>query len=70
LGHDSNLFSSPTIADLDGDGSPEIIFGTQGGRVVAVRANGTLMWSRSTGSVSVAKQASGCGHRCGRSYPM
>ncbi|HNV08523.1 MAG TPA: FG-GAP-like repeat-containing protein [Dokdonella sp.] len=53
LGQDSNLFSSPTIADLDGNGSPEIIFGTQGGRVVAVRANGTLMWSRSTGSVSV-----------------
>ena len=56
LGQDSNLYSSPTIADLDGNGSPEIIFGTQGGRVVAVRANGTLMWSRSTGTVSVASK--------------
>ncbi|MBK6376377.1 MAG: VCBS repeat-containing protein [Xanthomonadales bacterium] len=53
LGNDSNLYSSPTIADLDGNGSPEIIFGTQAGRVVAVRSNGTLMWSRSTGSVPV-----------------
>ena len=56
LGNDSNLNSSPTIADLNGDGSPEIIFGTQAGRVVAVRANGTLMWSRSTGTVSVASK--------------
>jgi hypothetical protein len=53
LGNDRVGPSSPTIADLNGDGSPEIVFGTEGGRVVAVRANGTLMWSYRTGTVAV-----------------
>ncbi|MEO7936721.1 MAG: VCBS repeat-containing protein [Dokdonella sp.] len=57
LGNDSVSYSSPTIVDLDGDGSPEIVFGTEGGRVVAVRSNGTLMWSYKTGNVPVQSKA-------------
>ena len=57
LGNDRVMYSSPTIVDLDGDGQPEIVFGTQNGRVVAVRRNGTLMWSHSTGSVPVHSKA-------------
>lgn len=57
LGEDSVGASSPTIVDLDGDGYPEIVFGTQGGRVVAVRANGSLMWSYKTGTVPVLSKA-------------
>ncbi len=53
LGNDSVIKSSPTIVDLNGDGSPEIVFGTEGGWVVAVRSNGTLMWKYRTGSVPV-----------------
>lgn len=57
LGNDRVMYSSPTIVDLDGDGQPEIVFGTQGGKVVAVRRNGTLMWSHSTGNVPVHSKA-------------
>lgn len=57
LGNDRVGPSSPTIVDLDGDGSPEIVFGTEGGRVVAVRSNGTLMWSYLTGPVPVQSKA-------------
>lgn len=35
---------SPTLCDLDGDGLEEIIF-TQGNNVIALRGNGTVMWS-------------------------
>ena len=57
LGNDRVFFSSPTIVDINGDGSPEIIFGTEMGRVVAVRSNGTLMWSYTTGTVPVHSKA-------------
>lgn len=57
LGNDRVGPSSPAIADLDGDGIPEIVFGTEGGRVVAMRSNGTLMWSFSTGSVPIQSKA-------------
>jgi len=53
LGNDRVGPSSPTIVDLDGDGIPEIVFGTEGGRLVAANANGTLKWSYQTGSVAV-----------------
>ncbi len=36
--------TSPTLYDLDGDGKNEIIF-TCGTKVVALRGNGTVMWS-------------------------
>ena len=35
---------SPTLYDLNGDGRAEILF-TQGNRVVALRGNGTVLWS-------------------------
>ncbi|HEY1171578.1 MAG TPA: VCBS repeat-containing protein [Verrucomicrobiae bacterium] len=35
---------SPTLYDLDGDGLEEIIF-TQGHNVIALRGNGTVLWS-------------------------
>ncbi|HRA98385.1 MAG: VCBS repeat-containing protein [Dokdonella sp.] len=57
LGPDRVFYSSPTIVDLNGDGSPEIVFGTEKGRVVAVRSNGTLMWSYTTGTVPVHSKA-------------
>jgi hypothetical protein len=57
LGNDRVGPSSPTIADLDGDGVPEIVFGTEAGRVVAVRSNGSLMWSYTTGTVPVQSKA-------------
>ncbi|HPN80074.1 VCBS repeat-containing protein [Dokdonella sp.] len=57
LGNDRVSYSSPTIVDLNGDGSPEIVFGTEGGRVVAVRSNGTLLWSYKTGTVPVQGKA-------------
>jgi hypothetical protein len=57
LGNDKVFYSSPTIVDINGDGSPEIIFGTEGGRVVAVRSNGSLMWSYKTGTVPVYSKA-------------
>ena len=36
--------ASPTLSDLDGDGRDEIIF-THGNRVLAMRGNGSLVWS-------------------------
>ena len=57
LGNDLVSNSSPTIVDLNGDGSPEIVFGTEGGRVVAVKSDGSLMWSYRTGTVPVQSKA-------------
>jgi len=38
-------WSCPILADLDGDGTQEVIVGTEkGGRLVAVRSNGQLYW--------------------------
>ncbi|HEY4752001.1 MAG TPA: FG-GAP-like repeat-containing protein, partial [Candidatus Limnocylindrales bacterium] len=38
--------SSPTLADLDGDGKQEIVIGSLDGQVYAYRSDGTLMWKR------------------------
>ncbi|MBI1297674.1 hypothetical protein GC175_22280 [bacterium] len=45
----SGVFGSPAVADLTGDGNPEIII-NWGHRVEAFRANGSLLWSYYTGS--------------------
>lgn len=44
LATDGRTLASPLIADLNGDGSPEIIAGTMTGHVYAWSANGTLLF--------------------------
>src|SRR5436190_2519552 len=41
---DAEINVSPTLYDLDGDGRDEIIF-TCGNRVVALRGDGSVLWS-------------------------
>lgn len=36
------LYTSPAVGDLDRDGWPEIVFGSQDDRVYAVRADGSF----------------------------
>jgi hypothetical protein len=43
--------ASPTLFDLDGDGRNEIIF-TRGNHVIALRGDGSLMWSNTVDSSS------------------
>ncbi|MBK8989256.1 MAG: VCBS repeat-containing protein, partial [Chloroflexi bacterium] len=47
----SGVFGSPAVADLTGDGQPEIII-NWGHRVEALNADGSLLWSYYTGSDS------------------
>jgi hypothetical protein len=53
---DVNSYSSPVLADLDGDSKREIIFGTHvsgaGGYVYVLKQNGTVMtgWPKTTGN--------------------
>lgn len=49
--------SSPTIADLDNDGSKEIIVGSYDENVYAFRANGNLLWQFATDDVIMGKVA-------------
>ena len=43
--NDGWLLSSPAIADLNGDGTVEFVIGSYDGKVYAVRADGTELWS-------------------------
>jgi LruC domain-containing protein/fimbrial isopeptide formation D2 family protein/uncharacterized repeat protein (TIGR01451 family) len=43
--------SSPTVADLDGDGELEIIVGAYDGAIYAFHADGTLLWRYQTGDI-------------------
>ena len=45
--------SSPTIIDLNNNGSPEIIFGDSKGKVHAIRSNGTVYWQQSVSTASI-----------------
>lgn len=38
-----SVLSAPAIGDIDGDGKPEVVFGTFSGTVYAVHADGTLV---------------------------
>src|SRR5687767_2111455 len=52
--HQSQVrFSSPTLADLTGDGRPEIIVGTTDGVVWAVRSTGGVLWAFDTGPAPI-----------------
>ncbi len=42
LGFDS-VYSSPAIADIDGDGSTEAVVGTRDGRLLSIEADGTVL---------------------------
>ena len=53
IGNDSIIYSSPTIADLHGHGTQEIIIGTQNGYLVAVNPDGTVDWTYKTGTVPI-----------------
>ena len=57
-------YSSPLIADINGDGSAEVVVGAKDGRLYALRSNGTLLWSFpavSTGSAIVSSPTLGSG---------
>ncbi|RMH70897.1 MAG: VCBS repeat-containing protein [Actinomyces sp.] len=47
LGGTWNRSSSPAIADLDGDGGGDVVFGAQDGRIRAWRGDGTALWTTS-----------------------
>jgi len=49
VGPSNEYFSSPTIADVNGDGVPEIVSATMDGFVFAFRADYSVLWSRSLG---------------------
>ncbi|MCU0500153.1 MAG: FG-GAP-like repeat-containing protein [Anaerolineae bacterium] len=40
---DDFVLSSPTIGDINGDGSADVVVGTQGGKVYAIRGNGSVL---------------------------
>ena len=40
---DDLVLSSPTIGDIDGDGRPEVVVGTQGGKVYAIGGSGAIL---------------------------
>ena len=45
--------SSPTLADLTGDGRPEIVFGTPDGVVWAIRSSGGVLWAFDSGDAPI-----------------
>ena len=49
---------SPAVADLDGDGKPEIVVATGSGALAALRSDGSPLWRRALGSSSPSWQTS------------
>jgi hypothetical protein len=47
---------SPTLFDLDGDGRNEILF-TAGANMVALRGNGTILWTQAVGAANYVPDA-------------
>lgn len=41
----NTVWSSPAIGDVDADGSPEVIFGSDDGHVYAYNGDGSVLWS-------------------------
>src|SRR5439155_648636 len=65
---DEIISSSPAVGDIDGNGSPEIVFGTgnfwarNGGaadstKVFALNSNGSVKWARDTGEQTLGSPA-------------
>lgn len=46
------ILATPAVADLDGDGKPEIVVALSDGRLYAFNANGVEQWSVSLGDVA------------------
>lgn len=46
-------FASPTVADVNGDGIPEIVTATVDGRVIAYTASGGVRWFHDAGRTSI-----------------
>jgi hypothetical protein len=46
---DSWIISSPSVADIDNDGFPEIVFGSGDGKIHVLDHNGTERWNKSVG---------------------
>ena len=44
-GSDLRTPSSPAVGDLDGDGIPEIVIGDYSGKIHAIKANGSALWT-------------------------
>ncbi len=49
--------SSPRIADLDGDGKPEVVVGSADKQIYAFEGDGTLRWSFATGDIVMTSPA-------------
>jgi hypothetical protein len=63
-------YSSPTLADLNGDNKLDILVGTSNGYVVAVNgANGSVLWSRNVTNGSYGLNQAGCSAPVIRSSP-
>jgi len=54
-----SVISSPAIADLNGDGVREIVFGTSAGHVYAIHADSSIVWDVSVGDLASSSPAVG-----------
>jgi hypothetical protein len=53
------VISSPAIADLDKDGTREIVFGTSGGHLLAIHADSSVVWDKTFTGLASSSPALG-----------